>query len=78
MTDELKKEIQAMDFETAFADLQKNIAMLEGEELPLETALAVYERGQLLAQRCAELLESAELKVEQLSNDPDSSDTAEG
>jgi exodeoxyribonuclease VII small subunit len=78
MTDELKKEIQAMDFETAFAALQENIAMLEGEELPLETALEVYERGQLLAQRCAELLESAELKVQQLSQISDSSDTAEG
>ncbi len=78
MTDELKKEIQAMDFETAFAALQENIAMLEGEELPLETALEVYERGQLLAQRCAELLESAELKVQQLSQISDSSDSAEG
>lgn len=78
MTDELKKEIQAMDFETAFTALQENIAMLEGEELPLETALEVYEHGQLLAQRCAELLESAELKVQQLSQISDSSDTAEG
>jgi exodeoxyribonuclease VII small subunit len=78
MTEELKKEIQAMDFETAFAALQENIAMLEGEELPLETALEVYERGQLLAQRCAALLESAELKVQQLSQDSNASDTAEG
>jgi exodeoxyribonuclease VII small subunit len=78
MTDELKKEIQAMNFETAFAALQENIAMLEGEELPLETALEVYERGQLLAQRCAALLESAEMKVEQLSQDANPPDTAEG
>lgn len=78
MTDKLKKEIQAMNFETAFAALQENIAMLEGEELPLETALEVYERGQLLAQRCAALLESAEMKVEQLSQDATPPDSAEG
>ena len=78
MTEKLKKEIQAMNFETAFAALQENIAMLEGEELPLETALEVYERGQLLAQRCAILLESAEMKVSELSQDSTPTDTAEG
>jgi exodeoxyribonuclease VII small subunit len=67
---EIKLEkIAAMDFETAFRSLEENVALLENEELPLEKALEVYERGQLLARRCADLLEAAELKVRQLSED---------
>ena len=63
------EEITAMDFETAFHSLEENVALLENEELPLEKALEVYERGQLLARHCADLLEAAELKVRQLSED---------
>ena len=78
MPEKVKTEIQKMDFETAFTALQENVAMLESEELPLEKALEVYERGQLLARRCAELLESAELKLRQLSQDAAPQDSSEG
>lgn len=56
-----------MDFETAFNALQENVDQLENEDLPLEKALALYERGQALAKHCAVLLEKAELKVRTLS-----------
>lgn len=78
MPEKVQPEIQKMDFETAFTALQENVALLEGEELPLEKALEVYERGQLLARRCAELLESAELKLRQLSQDAAPQEPAEG
>jgi len=78
MPDKKQPEIQKMDFETAFTALQDNVAMLEGEELPLEKALEVYERGQLLARRCAELLETAELKLRQLSQDAAPQNPSEG
>jgi exodeoxyribonuclease VII small subunit len=71
MSDKNNETIQSMDFETAFTALQENVARLEEEELPLEEALEVYERGQLLARRCADLLEQAELKVRSLSQDLD-------
>lgn len=67
MTEKKLEEIQSMDFETAFTALQENVALLEGEELPLEKSLALFERGQHLAKRCAILLEEAEMKVQQLS-----------
>ncbi|MBG0788436.1 MAG: exodeoxyribonuclease VII small subunit [Anaerolineaceae bacterium] len=67
-----------MDFEAAFTALQENVALLESEELPLEKALEVYERGQLLARRCGELLETAELKLRQLSQDAASQEPSEG
>jgi exodeoxyribonuclease VII small subunit len=72
MSKTINEEITAMEFETAFHALEENVALLENEELPLEKALEVYERGQLLARHCADLLEAAELKVRQLSEDPKS------
>ena len=68
MTDKPTQDIQTMDFETAFNALQKNVAQLENEDLPLEKALALFERGQSLAKRCAVLLEEAEMKVRTLSS----------
>ncbi len=71
MTEKKKDDIQEMNFEAAFTALQENVARLEGEDLPLDEALALFERGQELAKRCAVLLEEAELKVRQLSMDTD-------
>ena len=67
MIDQKTTTIQNMDFEAAFTALQENVTQLESEDLPLEQALAYFERGQALAKRCAELLEKAELKVQQLA-----------
>jgi len=67
MTDQKPANIQNMGFEKAFTALQENITQLESEDLPLEQALAYFERGQELAKRCTELLEKAELKVQQLA-----------
>jgi len=67
MTNKNPEDIKAMDFETAFNALQANVTALEGEDLSLEESLALYERGQALAKRCAALLEAAELKLRQLS-----------
>jgi len=67
MSEELHENFQEMDFETAFNALKENVALLENEELPLEKTLALFERGQHLAARCALLLEKAELRVQQLS-----------
>ncbi len=77
MSKEEKDNIQEMDFETAFSALQENVATLENEELPLEQALALFERGQQLVNRCAVLLEAAELRVRQLSMDDSSSNQEE-
>jgi len=69
MTEKKKDDIQEMNFEAAFTALQENVAKLEGEDLPLDQSLALFERGQELAKHCAVLLEDAELKVRTLSMD---------
>lgn len=77
MPEKKQNEIQKMDFEAAFTALQENVTLLESEELPLEKALEVYERGQLLVRRCAELLETAELRLRQLSQDATTQEPSE-
>jgi len=62
-----KKEIKYLSYEAAFAELETVVAALEGEQRPLDEAIALYERGQALSKHCAALLEKAELKVRQLS-----------
>ena len=64
-----KKNQEDLTFEQAFSELETVVAALESEGRPLNEAIALYERGQVLAKYCAELLEKAELKVRQLSGD---------
>jgi exodeoxyribonuclease VII small subunit len=71
------KPVGQLTYEAAFAELQTIIEALEGEQSSLDEATSLYERGQLLAKRCAELLDQAELKVRQLSGS-DLSDFEEG
>jgi exodeoxyribonuclease VII small subunit len=61
--------IDTLNYEQAFEELQSLIEVLESGEKPLEETLALYERGQLLYQRCMELLDNAELKVQQMDED---------
>jgi exodeoxyribonuclease VII small subunit len=58
---------EQMSYEQAFAELETIIQRLENEQPSLEEALQLYERGQALVQRCAALLDQAELRVKQVA-----------
>lgn len=58
-----------LSFEEAFERLEAAVAALQDGQLPLERALQYYEEGMKLAQHCNELLQKAELRVQQLSVD---------
>lgn len=62
----LEKPIEEMNFEEALQALEAIVREMESQPLPLESALAYYERGMRLAQRCEELLDQAELRVTEL------------
>lgn len=64
---EKKTEIKGLSYEQAFAELETIVDTLESGQLPLEQALSLYERGQLLAQFCGSLLDQAELKIKELN-----------
>jgi exodeoxyribonuclease VII small subunit len=63
------KNVEEMSFEEAFGELNTLVQALEEEGRPLDEAIALYERGQALARRCASMLEKAELKVRQLNGE---------
>lgn len=65
---ENNQHIETMSYEEALAELEKIIASLEADTPTLQEAIELYERGQLLAQRCTNLLEKAQLKVQTLSS----------
>ncbi len=58
--------MEMLSFEEAFAQLEAAVAALQDGQMPLERALHYYEEGMKLAQHCSDLLEKAELRVQQL------------
>ena len=61
--------MESLTFEEAYAQLEAAVTALQDGQMPLERALQYYEEGMKLAQYCNELLQNAELRVEQLSVD---------
>lgn len=57
---------ERVDFERAMADLEALVDRLEQGELPLEQAVAEFEKGVALTRRCREALDAAEQKVRML------------
>jgi exodeoxyribonuclease VII small subunit len=53
-------------FETALQRLEQAVAALESGTLDLDAALATYERGITMLERCQALLDSAEKRVSQI------------
>ncbi len=71
-----KIEIEAMNYESAFAALQQVVTQLESQELALEESLQLFQQGQLLVKHCSRLLEQAELKVNTLTAGQDTLESA--
>ena len=61
----METQIELMNYETAFSQLESVLSRLERDDLPLEEALSLYERGSALAAHCSKQLEEAELRVRQ-------------
>jgi len=55
---------EELSFEEALVALEAVVDKLEDGELPLEQALAEFERGVALSRRCSEQLDSADRRIE--------------
>ena len=64
-------DISKMKFEQAIKELEDTIKKLEGGELPLDEAVALFERGVGLSRRCSSLLDEAQKKISMLAIDDD-------
>lgn len=65
----MSDEAEKLTFEDALAELEKIVAELESGDLSLEASLDLFEKGQKLAQQCGVQLETAALRIEQLTSD---------
>lgn len=63
----MSEDVKNLSFEQAFGELEATVQRLEAGDLVLEEAIALYERGMRLAQRCSDALDAAELQVQELS-----------
>jgi exodeoxyribonuclease VII small subunit len=57
------------EFEKAFQQLEKIVARLESEELPLDESLKLFEEGIGLSRFCHQKLEEVEKKIEMILSD---------
>lgn len=60
-------DTQELSFEQAYAELDNIVRQLDDGLLPLDQSVTLFERGRQLAAYCQSLLDSAELRVQQLS-----------
>lgn len=60
-------QLSDLSYEQAFSELEAIVEALESEQKPLDESLKLYERGQLLVQYCAALLDQADLRIQQLN-----------
>jgi exodeoxyribonuclease VII small subunit len=65
------KDPEELTFEQAFGELQTLVKSLETGDLDLEESMRQFERGQALAERCSQLLETAEVRLRKLMPDAD-------
>ena len=67
MSQKKKNDLEAMSFEQAYGELEETVQKLEAGNLPLEEAIALYQRGIALAQHCGLQLDNAELSIQALA-----------
>lgn len=58
--------MEPLSYEQAYAELEEIVGALEANQKTLDESMALFERGQALAQYCAGLLAQAELRVRQV------------
>ena len=69
------KTVAEMSFEEAMAELDHVVKQLEGGQVELEAAIALYERGAALKAHCETKLKSAEEKVAAITLNADGQPT---
>ena len=61
-----QQEIENLTYEQAYAALENIVSQLESDNQPLETLISLSEEGRALSDRCASLLEKAQLRIQKL------------
>ncbi len=70
-------DLKIKDFESALKSLEDIVVQLEGGDLPLDRALALFEEGVKISRFCSSKLDEAQRKVEVLTKTTDGTLTEE-
>lgn len=62
-------DVQSLSYEQARDELKQVVVRLEAGGEPLEASLAMWERGEALANRCQEWLDGARMRLAAVQND---------
>jgi exodeoxyribonuclease VII small subunit len=65
------EDVNQMEFEQALKELEDIVKILEEGKSSLNESINLYERGSVLKKRCDGILESAQLRINQISCDKD-------
>jgi exodeoxyribonuclease VII small subunit len=63
------EDIDQMEFEQALKELEDIVKILEEGKSSLAESVNLYERGTMLKKRCDNILESVQLRINQISCD---------
>ena len=64
-----EKPVEELSYEEALAELEGIVESLEDGQSQLDESMKLFERGQALVTHCGALLESAQLKVQNLAGE---------
>lgn len=62
----MSDDVINLSFEQAVGELESTVQRLEAGDLSLTEAIALYERGMHLVRHCNDVLDAAELQVQEL------------
>lgn len=60
---------ERLSFEEALNKLESIVEQLEDQEITLEDSVKLYEEGVRMSKFCTEILEQAELRIEQVNDE---------
>jgi exodeoxyribonuclease VII small subunit len=64
-------DISTLSFEDALRALEEVVRQLESADTPLDTSIALYERGEALRRHCQARLDAAQARIEKIVAGPD-------
>lgn len=71
----MKKKSNLTGFKEDLKRLEEIAGLLDRDELDLEKAIQLYEEGVVISKKCLEILKEAELKITNLNNEFNLSET---
>lgn len=73
----MDEEVKKMSFEESITALEELVAKLESGSLDLDESLKLYERATELRNRCKEILEESERRVQKITETSQGVETSE-